>query len=62
MDHGCQELNISKTSKVTGFVQVVEALVFHNLTDNFIGYLAKQVESITTYLRDKNGIGKWVGW
>ena len=41
VNHGRQELNIGQISEVTGFLQVIETFVLHNLTDYFIGYLRR---------------------
>ena len=41
MNHGRQELDVGQVSEVTGFLEVIETFVLHNLSDYFISYLSK---------------------
>lgn len=41
MDHGCQELHVHNVGELAWFLQVVEAVLFHQLPDNLIGHLCR---------------------
>lgn len=43
MNHCCQKLHIYNVGELSGFLQVVEAVLFHQLPDNLIGHLCRKL-------------------
>lgn len=39
MDHGCQKLNVHNIGELTWFLQIEEAILLHQLSDNLICHL-----------------------
>lgn len=42
MNHGCQKLHVHNVGELAGFLQVVEAVLFHQLSHNLIGHLCRK--------------------
>ena len=48
LDHGSHVLDVNNVGEVTWFLQVVEAFVFHRLTNDLIGDLKDEVHKVIT--------------
>lgn len=42
MNHGCQELDVNNIGELSWLLQVEEAILLHQLSDNLIGHLGTQ--------------------